>query len=167
MKTYKKIAGISSNVAIDAKRHYQQNKPEPTLNFSYLFLKNNRLLTCYFQPLLSHSTSEVDEPDKEKTAKNRIRLAASLELKIRWTDVIVSLERRARELRLNERTREMRESRLPRERAKITTGTRKKKGSIEIKENDWVAAVSPRGSSSNILDRTEIWKTAKQTAHAA
>ena len=61
----------------------------------------------------------------------------------------------------------MRESRLPRERAKITTGTRKKKGSIEIKKNDLVAAVSPRGSSSNILDRTEIWKTATQTAHAA
>ena len=79
--------------------------------------------------------------------------------------VIVSLEKRAREFRLK---------RADAKNARIDTpeGTRKnyhtaKKGSIEIKKNDLVAAIPPRGYSSDILDRTEIWTTAKQTVQAA
>ena len=84
-----------------------------------------------------------------------------MELKIRRTDVIVSLERRAREFRIK---------RAGAKNARIETreGTRKnyhtahatRRDRSKKKKKDLVAAVSPRGYSSKILDRTEIWTRA-------
>ena len=83
-----------------------------------------------------------------------------MELKIRRTDVIVSLERRSHEFRIK---------RTGAKNARIETreGTRKNYHTAHAtrrdrskKKNDLVAAVSPRGYSSKILDRTEIWTRA-------